>query len=52
LLYDRVGLDGYLSVYASLKAGITGTGSQAQIFLVEMGSQELFAWAGLEAQSS
>jgi hypothetical protein len=35
-------------IYASTVAGMTGAYYHAQLLLVEIGSCELFAWAGLK----
>jgi hypothetical protein len=37
---------------ASHLAGMTGAHHHTQLLWIEMGSQELFAWVGLEPQSS
>jgi hypothetical protein len=42
---------GWTLIFLSI-VGITGMHHHTQLLLVEMGSQELFAWAGLELQSS
>jgi hypothetical protein len=39
-------------IYAYRIAGVTDTHQHAHHLLVEMGSHELFAWAGLELQYS
>jgi hypothetical protein len=51
-LYFRVSLDINLPIYASCKAEITDAYHHALVLLIEMKSQELFAQACVEAQSS
>jgi hypothetical protein len=41
-----------LPIYTSVVAGMTGVCHQAKLVLIEMGSLELFAQAGLKPQSS
>jgi hypothetical protein len=39
-------------IYTSCIAGMTGVHHHAQLLLIEMGSLEILAWAGLELQPS
>jgi hypothetical protein len=47
-IYAWTGLDLDPPTYTSHTAGMTGTPHCAQLLLIEMGFQELFAWATLE----
>jgi hypothetical protein len=52
LLYAQAGLDCNFPIYTLWVAGITGIHHCTQLLLVEMVSQELFVWAGLELMIS
>jgi hypothetical protein len=58
IFWDRVShlcspsLDCDSPIYASCVTGLTGMNHFTLFLLVVMGSHKIFAWAGLEAQSS